>query len=166
MSHAHAARKTPKNSPKPNGQKDHSLALVHDLLLRPDLDRRQLLHRLLVVAEAPGDLLVEGVHQVLEGAAEGLGEVVGDRGGAGGLDEGRVLRVQQLGRVVVDDEVAALPDAVQVDLVLVLVVGGGGGDRPVVRLLELGQGRLELQLGHFAGHVTHRDRTRGRSARH
>lgn len=77
------------------------LAFVHDLFLRPHLHRGQLLHRLVVVAEALGDLVVERVDQVLQGAGEGLRQevvlagvavdvhAVGDDGGVvggGGVD--------------------------------------------------------------------------------
>lgn len=52
------------------------LTLVHNLLLAPDLYGCQFFHRLLVVAETLGDFLVEGVHQVLQRAGKGFGEVV------------------------------------------------------------------------------------------
>lgn len=46
------------------------LALVHDLLLRSHLHRSQGLHVSAIIAEARCDLLVEGVDEVLEAAAE------------------------------------------------------------------------------------------------
>lgn len=52
------------------------LAFVHNLLLAAHLHRSQLLHVLLVVAEALGDLLVERIDQILQTAAEGLRKVV------------------------------------------------------------------------------------------
>lgn len=51
------------------------LAVVHDLLLRPDLHGRVLLHFVLVVTEALGDLVVEAVNEVLEGGGERILEV-------------------------------------------------------------------------------------------
>lgn len=48
----------------------HSLALVHDLLLGSHLHRSQRLDVGAVVAETGRDLLVEGVDEVLEAAAE------------------------------------------------------------------------------------------------
>uniref|UniRef100_A0A182JJ66 Uncharacterized protein n=1 Tax=Anopheles atroparvus TaxID=41427 RepID=A0A182JJ66_ANOAO len=50
--------------------KENLLALVHDVLLRANLHRGQLLHRLLVVAEAFGDLFVERVDQILQAAGK------------------------------------------------------------------------------------------------
>lgn len=46
------------------------LALVHDLLLRSHLHRRQRFHVGAIIAEARRDLLVEGVDEILETTAE------------------------------------------------------------------------------------------------
>jgi len=85
------------------------LAFVHDLLLRSHLHRCQRFHVGAVIAEAGGDLLIEGVDEVLEAAAERAeGSFLEDVGAALVLTRRRLVRVAILGETRVQARVQQL----------------------------------------------------------
>jgi len=86
----------------------HLLAFVHDLLLRSHLHRCQRFHVGAVIAEAGGDLLVEGVDEVLEAAAERAEGSFLENVGAALVARRRLVRVAVFGETRVQARVQQL----------------------------------------------------------